>query len=143
MPLMLESTFALSDASRMIAGVVLLTIVTIEVGGTFMVKIASGTVPFTEFQKSFARAGHGHAGVLVILSLIGLVLADATALEGFWGWTARIGVPAAAILMSGGFFAASAGKGLTKPNKAIALLYVGAASLAVGTLTLGIGLLAG
>jgi hypothetical protein len=143
MPLMFESTFALSDASRIIAGSVLLTIVTIEFGGTFLVRIASGKVPFTDFQKSFSRAGHAHAGVLVILSLIGLVLADATDLTGLWGWVARIAVPSAAILMSGGFFAAMAGKGRTEPNKAIAVLYAGAASLAVGTLTLGIGLLAG
>ncbi len=140
---MFESAFALSDASRTIAGVVLLTVITIEFGGTFLVRIAGGKAPapLTEFQKSFARAGHGHAGVLVILSLIGLVLADATALEGFWGWVARLGIPAAAILMSGGFFAASAGMGRTEPNKAIALLYVGAVSLAAGSLTLGIGLL--
>ncbi|MFC3492193.1 hypothetical protein [Glycomyces rhizosphaerae] len=139
---MFESTFALSDASRSIAGIVLLTIVTIEFGGTFLVKVTSGKVPLTEFQKSFSRAGHGHAGVLVILSLIGLVLADATALTGFWGWIARAGVPLAAILMSGGFFAAMAGQGRTEPNKAIAILYLGAASLALGVVTLGIGLLA-
>jgi hypothetical protein len=141
MPLMFESAFALSDASRTIAGVVLLTVVTIEFGGLFLVRIVGGQVPLTEFQKSFARAGHGHAGVLVILSLIGLVLADATALDGFWGWVARIGIPAAAILMSGGFFAASAGQGRTEPNKAIVILFVGAASLALGSLTLGVGLL--
>jgi hypothetical protein len=139
---MFESAFALSDASRLLAGIVLLTVVTIEFGGTFLVRIASGKVPFTEFQKSFSRAGHAHAGVLVIFSLVGLVLADATGLDGFWGWVARAGIPLAAILMSGGFFASMAGKGRTEPNKAIVVLYAGAASLAAGTLTLGIGLLA-
>lgn len=138
---MFESTFALSDASRIIAGIVLLTIVTIEFGGVFLVRVASGKVPLTDFQKSFSRAGHAHAGVLVILSLVGLVLADATGLTGFWGWVARAAVPLAAILMSGGFFAAMAGKGRTEPNRAIVILFAGAASLAVGTLTLGIGLL--
>jgi hypothetical protein len=138
---MIESTFVLSDASRTVAGIVLLTVVTIEFGGTFLVRVASGKVPLTEFQKAFSRAGHAHAGVLVILSLIGVVLADATDLTGFWGWIARSAVPLAAILMSGGFFAAMAGKGRTEPNRAIAILYVGAASLAVGTLTLGVGLL--
>jgi len=139
---MFDTTIALSDASRILAGIVLLTIVTIEFGGTFMVRIVSGKVPFTEFQKSFSRAGHAHAGVLVILSLIALVLADASGLTGFWGWIARAAIPLAAVLMSAGFFAAMAGKGRTEPNKAIAVLFVGAASLAVGTLTLGIGLLA-
>ncbi|MCC3762964.1 hypothetical protein K3N28_07745 [Glycomyces sp. TRM65418] len=139
---MFESTFALSDASRILAGIVLLTVVTIEFGGLFLVKVAGGKVPLTEFQKAFSRAGHAHAGVLVILGLVGLVLADATGLDGFWGWVARAAIPLAAILMSGGFFAAMAGRGRTEPNKAVVILFAGAASLAVGVLTLGIGLLA-
>jgi len=138
---MFESTLALSDASRIIAGIGLLTIVTIEFGGTFLLKIAAGKVPLTAFQKSFSRTGHAHAGVLVILSLVCLILADATGLDGFWGWTARIAIPAAAVLMSGGFFAAMAGPGRTAPNKAVAVVFVGAASLALGVVTLGIGLL--
>jgi len=131
----------LSDASRMIAGVILLTIATIELGGWFMTKIVRGDVPMTEFQKSFARAGHGHAGVLVILSLVGLLYVDSTSLDGFFLWVGRLGIPIAAILMSGGFFASSAGKDRTKPNQFIWILFLGAAFLAVGVLTLGIGLL--
>jgi hypothetical protein len=134
-------TYALSTESRLIAGVVLLTIVTIEIGGWFMTRIARGAVPMTDFQKSFARAGHGHAGVLVLLSLIGLLYVDATGLSGIPLWIGRLGVPVAAIVMSGGFFAASAGPGLTRPNRFVFLLWLGGASLAVGVLTLGIGLL--
>jgi hypothetical protein len=131
----------LSDASRMIAGVILLTIATIEFGGWFMTKIVRGDVPMTEFQKSFARAGHGHAGVLVILSLVGLLYVDSTSLDGFFLWVGRLGIPIAAVLRSGGFFASSAGKDRTKPNQFIWVLFLGAAFLAVGVITLGIGLL--
>src|SRR5262245_36215370 len=131
----------MTDESRIIAGIVLLTIVTIEFGGWFMTKIVRGHVPMTDFQKSFARAGHAHAGVLVTLSLICLVLADASGLTGLWGWLGRVCVPLAAILMSGGFFASSAGKDVTAPNRAIVVLWAGAASLALGTITLGVGLL--
>lgn len=137
-------TLMLSDASRYIAGAVLLTIVTIEFGGWFLTRIAQGARPMTDFQKSFARAGHGHAGVLVILSLVCLLLADASSLSGAAGWVARLGVPVAAVLMSAGFFAASIGKGeVTKPNGLIVIVYIGAASLAAGVITLGVGLLAG
>ena len=131
----------MTDASRVIAGVVLLTIVTIQFGGYFMTKIVRGQVPMTGFQKSFARAGHAHAGVLVILSLVGLLYVDQTGLSGFWLWVARLAIPIAAILMSGGFFASSAGKDRTQPNQFIWILGVGAASLAAGVITLGIGLL--
>lgn len=131
----------LSDPSRIIAGAILLTIVTIQFGGWFMTKIVRGDVPMTDFQKSFARAGHGHAGVLVILSLVGLLYVDSTSLSGFFLWLGRLGIPVAAVLMSAGFFASSAGKDLTKPNQFIWVLWLGALSLAAGVLTLGLGLI--
>lgn len=131
----------LSDPSRIIAGAILLTIVTIQFGGWFMTKIVRGDVPMTDFQKSFARAGHGHAGVLVILSLVGLLYVDSTSLSGFFLWLGRLGIPVAAILMSAGFFASSAGKNLTKPNQFIWVLWLGALSLAAGVITLGLGLI--
>jgi len=54
---------------------------------------------------------------------------------------ARNGIWAAAILMPAGFFFSAAGKGATSPNRFIVLLYVGVASLALGVVSLGIGLL--
>jgi hypothetical protein len=134
--------FVLSDDSRIIAGILLLSIVTIEVGGWLMTRIVRGQVPMTDFQKAFARAGHAHAGVLVTLGLIVQVLADATGQSGFWGWLSRAGIPLAAILMSAGFFASSAGKDVVQPNKAYVVLWLGALSLAAGAVSLGIGLLA-
>jgi hypothetical protein len=131
----------LSDDSRVVAGILLLSIVTVQVGGWYMTKIVRGQVPLTEFQKAFARAGHAHAGVLVILGLVCQILADATTLTGVVNQVARLGVPLAAILMSGGFFASSAGKNVTKPNGAIVILWIGAVSLAAGVVALGIGLL--
>jgi hypothetical protein len=131
----------MTDVSRVIAGVILLTVVTIEFGGYFMTKIVRGQVPMTGFQKSFARAGHAHAGVLVIFSLVGLLYVDQTGLTGFWLWVGRLGIPVAAVLMSGGFFASSAGKDRTTPNRFLWVLWLGALSLAVGVLTLGIGLI--
>lgn len=135
-------TLMLSPESRYIAGAVLLTIVGIEFGGWFMTRIVGGKVPMTPFQKSFARAGHAHAGVLVTLGLVTLVLADAAALDGVLGWLARVGTPAAAALISAGFFFSSMGRGeVTRPNKLIWLVWLGALSLAVGVVTLGLGLL--
>jgi len=136
-------TLHLSSASQYLAGVLLITIVTIEVGGWYMTTIVRGMQQdLTSFQVTFARAGHAHAGVLVSLSLVCLLFADAAALDGFFGWVARLGVPLAAILLPGGFFASSAGRGLTSPNRFFPLVWAGAASLAIGVLTLGIGLLA-
>ena len=131
----------LSPDSTSTAGVLLLTIVAIEYGGWFMLRVVRGGQPATDFQKAFFRAGHAHAGVLVTLSLMGLLLVDAAHLGGFQAVLARNGIWLAAILMPAGFFLSAAGRGITQPNRLVALLYLGMASLAVGVVSLGLGLL--
>ena len=107
----------------------------------FMLAIVRGTVDKTDFQKSFARAGHAHAGVLVILALVCQVYADAAGQDGVWGWLSRSGVAFAAILMPAGFFFSSMGRGRERPNPLVWLLAAGAALLAAGVTSLGVGLL--
>jgi hypothetical protein len=131
----------LSESSTSTAGILLVTVVGIAFGGTFMLRVVGGGVPVTDFQKSFFRAGHAHAGVLVILGLVGTVLVDATDLDGVLQVVARDGVPLAAILMSAGFFLSAVGRDRTAPNRLILLVWLGALSLTAGVLTLGIGLL--
>jgi hypothetical protein len=133
---------ALSAEARTTAGILLLTIVAVEYGGTFVLRVVRGSVPMTDFQRAFARAGHAHAGVLVILALVAQILADSTDLSGFPETVARSAIPLAAILMPAGFFLSSIGRGRSAPSRLIVLLWVGAASLALGAVTLGIGLLA-
>jgi hypothetical protein len=72
---------------------------------------------------------------------MGQVLADAAHMSGLLAFFARTDIWAAAILLSAGFFLPVAGKGVTEPNRFIVLLYVGRASLALGVVSLGIGLL--
>jgi hypothetical protein len=134
-------TLQLSRPSRIIAGILLLTIITIEFGGYYLTTIVRGQVELTEFQQAFARAGHAHASVLVILSLVAVIMADAASLQGRLGWTARVAIPVAAVLMSSGFFVSSIGDGRDQPNGLIILLWIGALSLAIGVATLGVGLL--
>jgi hypothetical protein len=131
----------MSETTRLVAGILLLSLVTVETGGLYLVRLVQGAAPATPFQLGFARAGHAHAAVLLILSLTGLLYADAVHLAGIWGWLSRIGIPVAALLMPGGFFFSSIGKGRTTPNGFIALVYAGAIVLAAGLASLGIGLL--
>lgn len=131
----------LSTEATRLAGVLMIAIVTIESGGVYLTRIARGKVPATDFQRSFARAGHGHAGMLVTLGMVGVILTEATTLDGAAAWIARSGIPFAAILMPAGFFFSSMGAGRTAPNRLIWLVWLGALSLAAGALTLGIGLL--
>ena len=137
----MESTLVLSEESRILAGILFLALVTVESGGLYMMSIVRGSAAVTPFQLAFARAGHAHAGVLLILALVCQVFADATDQTGLLGWLSRSGVAVSALLMPGGFFFASMGKGREKPNGFIALVFVGAALLAVSLASLGVGLL--
>ena len=131
----------LSEAARSTAGVVVLAAITVTSGGWFLTRVVRGKVPVTDFQMGFYRAGHAHAGALITLGLVCLILADATSLTGAAGWLARSGVLFSAILMPAGFFLSAIGAGRTQPNGLIALVYAGAALLIAGLATLGYGLL--
>lgn len=131
----------LSEQSRVLAGILLLSIVTIELGGASVLRIVRGSEPATDLQRRFNRAGHAHAGVFVTLALVCQLLADAARLDGIVDGVARLGSAWAAILVPAGFFLSVLGKGTTEPNRLIVLLWLGAASLAAGSVALGVGLL--
>lgn len=134
-------TFTLSPHSRIIAGILLLALVTVETGGLYLVRVVGYGEEVTDFQLGFARAGHAHAGVLLILSLVALIYADVIRLRGVTGWLGRVAIPAAALLMPAGFFFSSLGDGATEPNGLIVLVFIGGLSLATGLITLGVSLL--
>jgi hypothetical protein len=131
----------LAEATRVTAAILLVSLVTVETGGVYLLRVGRGAASATPFQASFARAGHAHAGVLLVLGLVGLLYADAAALTGLHGVVARGGVPAAALLMPAGFFFSSIGEGATRPNRWIALVPAGAVALAVGLVALAAGLI--
>ena len=86
------------------------------------------------------------AGV-ILLTIVAIeygcqVLADGAGVPGLSTFGAHTAIPAAAILVSAGFFLSSAGRERTGPNRFIVLLYAGMASLAFGAVALGVGLLA-
>ena len=51
----------LDTLHQIVAGVVLLTVIGIAYGGTFLLRVTRGGVPANDLQKSFFRAGHAHA----------------------------------------------------------------------------------
>jgi len=130
--------------ARIMAGVILITVPTIQYGGYFLLtSLMNRTSHYMDnpLRQNLFRAGHAHAGVIVILSLICQLLADSATLPPGLLWLARIGVPAAAILIPLGFFLSMPSPSATEPNGLVSLIYVGAVVLAVSVVTLGIGLL--
>ncbi len=135
-------TLQLSQAATTTAGVLLLSLLAVEWGGSFLLRVAQGDVEATDLQRRLYRAGHAHAGVLVTLGLLTVLFTEASGLSGVLAQVARSGVPVAAILMSAGFFLAAGGKGRTRARPAgLALVAAGALSLAAGAGTLGVALL--
>jgi hypothetical protein len=130
--------------ARVMSGIILITVPTIQYGGYFLLTSlmnkSSGYMD-NPLRQNFFRAGHAHAGVIVILSLICQILADAAILPTPLLWFVRIGVPLAAILISAGFFFSVLPPTATQPSGAVSLIYVGTAVLAIAVISLGIGLL--
>lgn len=129
--------------ARVMTGLILITVPTIQYGGYFLLtSLMNKSSGYMEnpLRQNFFRAGHAHAGVIVILSLICEILADSAALPAPLLWFVRIGVPLAAILISAGFFFSVLPPAATQANGAVSLIYVGAVVLAVGVVSLGVGL---
>ena len=132
----------MTDITKLIAGILLITITTIEFGGTFLLRMVSGKHPeFTDFQRAMFRAGHAHAGVLVILALVAMVFTDQAGLPAPTGWAVRIGFGLAPVLVSGGFFGAAMGRGRNRPGGLIALAWMGVFVLGGSVIALGTGLI--
>ena len=130
--------------ARLMSGIILITVPTIQYGGYFLLTSlmnkGSGYME-NPLRQNFFRAGHAHAGVIVILSLLCQALADAAVLPTPLLWLVRIGVPLAAILISAGFFFSVLPPTATQASGAVVLIYTGAVILALAVVTLGVGLL--
>ena len=130
--------------ARIMAGIILLTVPTIQYGGYFLLtSLIDRNSHYMDnaLRQNFFRAGHAHAGGFVILSLVCQILADNATLPPWLLWIARTGVPLAAILIPAGFFLSVTSPTASRPNSLIALIYVGIAFLAAAVLTLAVGLL--
>jgi hypothetical protein len=133
----------LSRDTRIVAGITLIIVPSVMYGGLTLLGVltrgVAGVAPdglsLSDTQWALFRAGHAHAGVWVILSLVVQVLLDSAAVSTALKWVARIGAPLGAVAISGGFF------GLAFEPSFRWLMYFGAASMAASVLLTGVGLL--
>jgi uncharacterized membrane protein len=130
--------------SKMLAGILLVVIPTVMYGGlTLLMMLATQAAGYADnpLRHDMWRAGHAHAGVYLVLSLVMLRYLDEALLSPFWRWIARAGVPIAAILIPAAFFLSVLSPDAKAPNGLINLAYVGALFLAAAVLSLGVGLI--
>ena len=112
----------ISNTTKMLSGIILITVPTIEYGGSFllgMLRRADSGYVDNGLRHDLFRAGHAHAGVMVLLSLICQLLADVVILPSWLIWLGRLGAPCAAIMMPLGFFISAASPRVTQPSRMV------------------------
>jgi hypothetical protein len=133
----------MSRASRRMAGILLLVLPTVMYGGVSILRLLIADPAYMEnpLRQDLWRAGHAHAGVLLILSLVALRYVDEAQLSDRMKGVVRSFIPLAAILLPAAFFLSVLQPEAREPNALIYLAYVGAVFLAAGVAVLGVGLL--
>jgi hypothetical protein len=133
----------MSRESRMLAGILLVVLPTVMFGGLALLSLTRNLSGYTDnpLRHDLWRAGHAHAGVYLVLSLVMLRYVDEAVLSPFWKWIARTGAPIAAILVPAAFFLSVVSPTATEPNALMNLAYIGALFLAAGVLSRGVDLL--
>jgi hypothetical protein len=134
----------MSTDSLRIAAILLISVPTVEIGGAFLLRMIARRDPGylnNPVRRNLFRAGHAHAGVWIIFALVGLLYVDQADLSSPLRTVVRVSFAAAPILMPLGFFLSVVAPTAQRPNRLIALTYLGGLSLAIATVTLGVGLL--
>ena len=135
----------MSEESARTAGILLITVPAVAFGGAMLLRLIWGRVPGyldNAVRQDLWRAGHAHAGVLLILALLGMLYVDQAGFSSGVSWLVRLLLVLPPIVMPLGFFLSIASPCSEQPNALLSLVPVGGISLSIGAVTLGIGLVA-
>lgn len=124
-----------------LAAIVLFSIVAVEFGGWTLLGFLTSQDRLTPFEEQFFRAGHGHAGVLLILALAYLLLMDRTRYSGRTQLWLSLTLMTGILIQSGGFFVHMLIGDDATTSVGTMLTRSGAVLLAIALLSLGVGLL--
>ena len=131
----------MTTSHRRLTAFALFALVTVESGGRSLLGLLTNRDALTPFQEQFFRARHGHAGVLLILALVYLVLVTQTS----YGSSTQLWLSAilllGILLQSGGFFLHLLVGDAGAPSIGTMITRLGALLLAVALIGLGVGIL--
>jgi hypothetical protein len=132
----------LSREARLVSAITLLVVPTVMYGGwTLLGILTRGAVSpnpnlhLDDTQWALWRAGHAHAGVWTILSLLLQIFLDSARLPVGAKWLARVCAPLAAVFLSAGFFGVAASVNFRW------LIYLGILSMFAALLLTALGLI--
>lgn len=136
----------MSDETRVMVALAFISLPTIAFGGYFLLSIlrrAAGTEGITSVQRDYFRAGHAHAGVLVLLAIVGQLVLDASRFSVEAVWALRIGLFVSPMLISAGFFGGAPRTPKGSAGPLVRLIPTGAIVLSLSTIGVGLSLLVG
>lgn len=118
----------------------ILALLTVAWGGWALLTYLTGRDGLTGAQQRFFRAGHAHAGVLIILSLVYFSYLDDTSFSETLQWVAggviSVGIP----LQAGGFFLHLMADDLGSSSAGTRMTRTGGLLIGAALLMLAIGL---
>ncbi len=93
----------MADPTRVFTVIALVSLPTVMFGGFSLLRLLAGR-GLNDFQQGAFRAGHAHAGVLLVLALVYLDILSRTGLTVGLRWLAAVVLVAGILAQSGGFF---------------------------------------
>lgn len=134
----------MTEATRWMVALGFIAFPTIAFGGQFLLSILrrkAGTENITAVQRDYFRAGHAHAGVLVLLAIVGQLVLDASYFADWAVWILRIGLFISPMLISAGFFGGAPRTADGPAGPLVKLIPLGAVIFGLSALGVGISLL--
>lgn len=123
--------------------VAILSVVTVEFGGHALLRfITTDREKLGEFRERFFRAGHAHAGVLLVLSLVYLLYLPRAGLSNALEWLLGAALLVGVLAQSGGFFVHLGLSRSGSRSLGTTLTRVGALLIAAALVGLAAGLIA-
>jgi hypothetical protein len=92
------------EPTRVLPIVALISLVTVESGGWALLSYITGREGLSRDGEQFFRAGHAHAGVLLVLSLVYFIYLGRTAFSTAAQWSLGAILLVGILAQSGGFF---------------------------------------
>jgi hypothetical protein len=92
------------EPTRLLPIIVLFSLVTVEYGGWALLGFVTGRGALGAFREQFFRAGHAHAGVLLVLSLVYFLYLERAGYSRGMQWLAGLLLLVGILAQSGGFF---------------------------------------
>lgn len=129
------------EPTRFFAIITLIALPTVMYGGYALLGMLQRGPGLSDFQRTYFRAGHAHAGVLQVLALVYLLYLGQTTVDDGLQWLVCVALFVGILAQSGGFFIHMATGEEGKSSTGTTVTTIGAVILAVAVVFLAAALI--